>query len=375
MFGKKDKERSASVEDVREALSKVVDPILEKNLVELGMVRDVSVDDTRARIVIELPTPGWEAKELLETEIRAAVKKRASKVELELGFTHRVLPARPDAVGGQNLVPEAQNIILCASGKGGVGKSTVASNLATALSRMGANVGLLDADIYGPSIPTMFGTHEMPAMSADQRKLIPVSQHGLKLMSIGFVVKPEDAMVWRGPMLQKTLLQFMGDVDWGRLDYLVVDLPPGTGDIQLTLAQNVKVAGAILVSTPQDVALADVTRGKAMFDKVNIPVLGVVENMAWFECPSCKEKHHIFASGGASKLAAKLGLPVLGEVPIEIAVRESGDAGKPETITHPDSRSSRAFYSIARRVATELARQAATAAKSQQARGRLRIVQ
>ncbi|MBI2374709.1 MAG: iron-sulfur cluster carrier protein ApbC [Deltaproteobacteria bacterium] len=375
MFGKKDKDKSASVEDIREALSKVIDPILEKGLVELQMVKDISASEGRARVVIELPTPGWEAKELLETEIRSEIKKRAPKTEVELGFTHRVLPARPDAVGGQNLVPNAQNIILVASGKGGVGKSTVASNLAVTLSRMGANVGLLDADIYGPSIPTMFGTHEMPPFAPDQRKLIPVSQHGLKLMSIGFVVKTEDAMVWRGPMLQKALLQFMGDVDWGELDYLVLDLPPGTGDIQLTLAQNVKVAGAILVSTPQDVALADVTRGKAMFDKVNIPVLGVVENMAWFECPGCKEKHYIFANGGASKLASKLGLPMLGEIPLEIAVREGGDAGKPEAIAHPESRSSRAFQAIARRVATELARQAFTASRAATGRSRLRIVQ
>jgi ATP-binding protein involved in chromosome partitioning len=240
---------------------------------------------------------------------------------------------------------------------------------------MGANVGLLDADIYGPSIPTMFGTNEAPRIDEEAQKLRPVHQHGLYLMSIGFVVKPEEAMTWRGPMLNGALIQFLRDVEWGDLDYLILDLPPGTGDVQLTLAQNVKVSGAALVSTPQDVALADVVRAKTMFDKVAIPVLGVIENMSAFECPSCHKVHHIFAHGGAADLAGRLELPVLGEVPIEIGVRESGDKGRPEVLVRPESAASKAFFQIARRIATDLAVQAVKAEASGRISGRLKIVQ
>jgi ATP-binding protein involved in chromosome partitioning len=327
------------------------------------------------RIGIELPTPAWEPKDLLDQEIRRVLADSFEGRRVEIAWGSCVRASRPEAAGGQNLVPGARNILLFASGKGGVGKSTIASNFAASLTRMGANVGLLDADIYGPSIPTMFGTREMPKVAPGGNKLTPPHQYGLKLMSIGFVVDPKEAMTWRGPMLNGALIQFMRDVDWGDLDYLCLDLPPGTGDVQLTIAQNVKVSGAVLVSTPQDVALADVLRAKAMFDRVDIPVLGVVENMSWFECPSCAARHHIFAHGGATRMANELGIPALGEVPIEMSTRESSDVGKPEALVNPNSRVSKAIDAIVRRVATELARRAASSHKGPGGGGKLRIVQ
>lgn len=357
-------------EAVTERLEKVVDPELEKGLVEAGMVKDVKVEAKRLRIGIELPTPAWGPKALLEQEINSAVGELAGERKIEIAWGSNVRAARATAAGN-NLVPGARNIILFASGKGGVGKSTVATNVAAALSNLGANVGLLDADIYGPSIPTMLGTHERPEVSG--KKLIPLPRHGLKLMSIGFIVDPKEAMTWRGPMLNGALIQFMRDVEWGDLDYLVLDLPPGTGDVQLTIAQNVKVSGAVLVSTPQNVALADVTRGKAMFDRVDIPTLGVVENMSHFECTSCGAVHHIFNKGGAAQLAKDLDVPLLGEVPLEISTRESGDTGRPEVLANPNSQASQVFFAVASKLATMLAKQAA--ATPQKKSAGLRIIQ
>ena len=371
MFGKKDKLKS---EDVMKALAEVTDPILEKDLVKLGMIKDVQVEKKTVRINVDLPTPAWEPQALLDQEIRRVAAPVVGDREIELAWGSNVRPARPEAMGGENLVPAARNILLFASGKGGVGKSTVATNVAAALSKQGANVGLLDADIYGPSIPTMLGTREKPTADPAGKKIVPITQYGMKLMSIGFIVDPSEAMTWRGPMLNGALLQFMRDVVWGDLDYLCLDLPPGTGDVQLTIAQNVKVAGSILVSTPQDVALADVTRAKSMFDRVDIPTMGVVENMSWFECGNCSTRHEIFSHGGAAKLASELDIPVLGEVPIELGVRTSGDAGKPEVLTNPDSAASKAFDAIARRIATELAKTAVAATTKSAGAGRLRIV-
>jgi ATP-binding protein involved in chromosome partitioning len=375
MFGKKDKLTS---EEVLGILEKVYDPILEKNLIELGMVKNVTIDKQRVRIEVELPTPAWETQDVLAHEIAVALESKLDGLAIDMAWGSNVQASRSQESTGQNLVPGARNVILFASGKGGVGKSTIASNVSAALANLGANVGLLDADIYGPSIPTMFGTKEMPTVGPGGSKLTPVQQHGLKLMSIGFVVDAKDAMTWRGPMLNGALIQFMRDVEWGDLDYLCLDLPPGTGDVQLTIAQNVKVSGAVLVSTPQDVALADVTRAKSMFDKVGIPILGVVENMSAFECTDCGTVHHIFSNGGAERLAKELELPVLGQVPIELGVRESGDIGRPEVLANPNSRASVEVLKIAKRLATALAKQAidnAEKAKSRPGGGRLRIVQ
>ena len=369
MFGKKPP--AIAPDEVRAILDEIVDAELGKGLVAAGFVGDVTVDGPKVRVALSLPTPAWTTRPELARLIPEKLTAKNDKLEVDIAWGSDVLRSRPEAGGGQNLVPGARNLILFASGKGGVGKSTVATNVAAALAQMGANVGLLDADVYGPSIPTMLGTHDRPEVSG--QKLIPVSRHGLKLMSIGFIVPPTEAMVWRGPMLAGALTQFMRDVEWGDLDYLVLDLPPGTGDVQLTLAQNVKVSGAVLVSTPQDVALADVRRGKAMFDKVDIPTLGVVENMAYFTCGSCGAKHYIFNSGGASRLAQELKVPVIGEVPLETSTREAADQGVPEVIAHPDSASSTAFTTIARTLATMLAKQALNQPKKKA--GGLKIIQ
>lgn len=355
MFGKKDND-GLDAERVRALLANVIDPEFEKSLVDAAMLKDVTVDRKRIRVGLELPTPAWGPKDLLDQEIRRTLSDVASSRVIEIAWGSEVKSSRPPG-GGNNLIPGARNLILFASGKGGVGKSTVASNVAAALAHLGAHVGLLDADIYGPSIPTMLGTRERPQVSG--QKLIPVPRHGMRLMSIGFIVDPQDAMTWRGPMLNGALIQFMRDVEWGDLDYLVLDLPPGTGDVQLTIAQNVKVSGAVLVSTPQEVALADVIRGKAMFDKVDIPTLGVVENMAYFECDGCGKRHSIFSSGGAGKLAKELDVPLLAEIPLELGTRESADTGRPEVLVHPESAASRKFFEIARVLATRLAKQAA----------------
>lgn len=251
---------------------------------------------------------------------------------------------------------QIENTILVASGKGGVGKSTVAANLALAFAQKGFRVGLLDADIYGPSVPTMFGTNEKP-VAGENKKLKPIQKHGISLMSMGFLVDPGTPMVWRGPMLAGAVIQFVNDVEWGPLDYLFFDLPPGTGDIQLSLAQKVDVRGAVLVTTPQDVALADVVRAKAMFDRVRIETLGVVENMSYFLCDGCDKRHEIFAHGGGKRAAADLGVSFLGDIPLEPSVRSGGDEGTP-ILANPslgDSVSALSFGKIADRVAGRVA--------------------
>jgi len=269
------------------------------------------------------------------------------RFDVEWGARVRAAPQ----ASKEALIPDVKNVVLVGAGKGGVGKSTVALNLAVALSRMGAKVGLLDADFYGPSVPLMTGLMEArPAATEDQR-IQPLNAHGIKVMSIGFLVDPAQALIWRGPMLHGALVQLVRDVAWGELDYLVMDLPPGTGDVALTLSQQLRAAGGVLVTTPQDVALADVIRAKQMFDKVNIPVLGVVENMSQFICPHCGKGTHVFSHGGGRKAAERFGVPFLGEIPLEIKVREAGDNGTPVVASHPDSAEARAFVDMARNIA------------------------
>mgnify|MGYP006289563555 CR=1 FL=1 len=351
MFGNKGKDNLSS-EQIREVVGSVEDPVREKPLGELGFVGEIEDAKKRIHIVLKLPTPAWRGRSETEADIARALADAGDDRKVEIEVQSDVQRSRPQG-SGQSMVPGAKNVILFASGKGGVGKSTVATNIAAALADMGAKVGLLDSDIYGPSIPTMLGTHDRPQVVGN--RLIPVDRHGMKLMSIGFIVDPKQAMSWRGPMLNGALIQFMRDVEWGELDYLVLDLPPGTGDVQLTIAQNLKVSGAVLVSTPQDVALADVIRGKAMFDKVDVPTLGVVENMAYFICDGCSKKHYIFSAGGAGRVAKELKVPLLGEIPLETGTRESGDSGTPEVLGHPDSSASQAFREVAMHVATDLA--------------------
>jgi ATP-binding protein involved in chromosome partitioning len=266
-----------------------------------------------------------------------------------------------------------KDLVLVASGKGGVGKSTVAVNLAVALAKQGTPTGLLDADVYGPSIPTMLGDAAVQR-SADGRRLVPVERHGIKAISMGYLVDNNTAMVWRGPMLSSAVTQMIDDVEWGELDTLVFDLPPGTGDIQLTLAQKFKVTGAVLVTTPQDVALADVTRAKAMFDRVRIRTLGLIENMSYFVCPGCSERHEIFSSGGGERAARDLEIPFLGRIPIDTAVRASGDEGRPVVAAAPESESARAFSAIAGEL-RDRARSAREEIESQERRKRsLRVI-
>jgi len=266
-----------------------------------------------------------------------------------------------------------KNLILVASGKGGVGKSTVAVNLALALQEQGRQTGLLDADVYGPSIPTMFGPAEKP--ETDGGKLYPIEKYGLKLMSMGYLVAPDVAMIWRGPMLASAATQFVTDVEWGELDYLIFDLPPGTGDIQLTLAQKFKVTGAVLVTTPQEVALADVRRAKTMFDKVHIRTLGLVENMSYFICPNCETRHEIFSHGGGERGAKEMEIDFLGRVPLEPKVREGGDAGVPLLVGAPTSSTAQAFRDIATALDQRVQAIAQESAKKETTRRILPIVQ
>jgi ATP-binding protein involved in chromosome partitioning len=329
------------------ALRKVLDPELRRDLVSLGMVKDLSVEGETVRLKVELTTPACPLKETIGSDVKAALEAAGFKrVEIAWGAQVRSAPG----VAQSQLTPGVKNIILVGAGKGGVGKSTVAVNLGVSLARLGAKVGVLDADIYGPSLPMLTGLSERPT-SRDGQRLDPLEAHGVKVMSIGFLVDPEQALIWRGPMVTGALIQLLRDVNWGDLDYLVLDLPPGTGDVPLTLAQNVRAAGVVLVSTPQDMALADVIRAKLMFDKVSIPVLGIVENMSSFVCPHCRKDTPIFAHGGVRSAADKMGIRFLGEIPIDLAIREGGDRGVPVVAGAPDSPQAAAFLTVARNVA------------------------
>lgn len=354
-------------DEVLAALRTVEDPELHRDLVSLGMVKDLVVGEHRIYLTIVLTTPACPLKETIARDVTAAIGRVRPGVPVEIAWGAQVRSSHAPATGtGQALVPGVRNVVLVASGKGGVGKSTVAANLATALAADGARVGLLDADIYGPSIPTMFRVEARPE-SRDGKSIEPISVYGITLMSIGFFVPPEKAVVWRGPMVSGAILQFLRDVSWGELDYLVCDLPPGTGDAQLTFAQQLQVTGAVIVSTPQDVALTDVVRAKGMFDTVHVPVLGMVENMSFFECDGCGKRHEIFSHGGARAAAERFGVPFLGEVPIELAVRETGDAGCPVVVSRPDTPAARAFRDVARKVAARISVLHADAAEKAQA--------
>ncbi len=342
-----------------EALRKVMDPELRRDLVSLDMVKDLTVDGTAVRLQVELTTPACPLKETIGRDVKAALAGAGfERVEISWGARVRSAPGVAQAA----LTPGVKNIVLVGAGKGGVGKSTVAINLAVALARLGAKVGVLDADIYGPSLPVLTGITERPT-SSDGQKLDPLVAHGVSVMSIGFLIDPDQAIVWRGPMVTGAVIQLLRDVSWGDLDYLILDLPPGTGDVPLTLAQNIRAAGVVLVSTPQDLALADVIRAKLMFDRVSIPVLGLVENMSSFVCPHCRKETAIFAHGGAREAADKMGIGFLGEVPIDLAIREGGDAGVPVVAGAPDSPQAQAFFTVARNVAGAVSKQVVKAPK------------
>ncbi|HYE95671.1 MAG TPA: Mrp/NBP35 family ATP-binding protein [Rubricoccaceae bacterium] len=337
------------------ALSTVEEPDLKRDLVSLGMIRDLVVEGRRIAFTVVLTTPACPLKDLIEHRCRAALREAAPDAEVEIKMEASVTTGRdgtPEDAGWKHV----KNFVAVASGKGGVGKSTVAANLAVALAQAGARVGLVDADVYGPSVPLMFGIapDEKPEVN-ERRKIVPLEKHGLKLLSMGFLVEPESAVVWRGPMASSAVKQFLNDTDWGALDYLVLDLPPGTGDIQLTLVQTVPLTGAVVVSTPQPVALADARKGVAMFANVRVPVLGIVENMAYFTPPDLPDrKYYLFGEGGARRLAEDLAVPLLGEIPLEEGVRESGDRGLPVVLREPESAAARAFVEMAERTAQQV---------------------
>ncbi|MBI5542609.1 MAG: Mrp/NBP35 family ATP-binding protein [Deltaproteobacteria bacterium] len=341
--------------DVLAALSKVNDPEIMRDLVSLNMVKDVKVEGGAVSVKIELTTPACPLKGKVQSDVEAALRAipGVSSVNVTMGAQVRAAAKAQD-----DLLPGVKNVILVGAGKGGVGKSTCAVNLAVSLQREGATVGLLDADFYGPSVPMMMGIKQKP-VSKDGRTLEPIDAYGIKVMSIGLLVDPDQALIWRGPMLHGALMQLFRDVSWGALDYLVVDLPPGTGDVPLSISQQIRASGAVLVTTPQDVSLADVMKAKLMFDKVNIPVLGMVENMSNFICPHCQKATPIFDQGGGRRASEAMGIPFLGEIPLDLAVRQGGDQGVPIVIGVPESPQSKAFASMARNIAGQVSRQAA----------------
>jgi ATP-binding protein involved in chromosome partitioning len=344
-------------ERVLEAVSGVQEPAIGRSLVELRMIPAVEIEGSRVNLVVELLSPIAPYRDTIERELKDAARGIPGVETVEVTFHTRV---RPSGSGKTDADPIAgvRNTIAVASGKGGVGKSTVAANLAVALSKAGAKVGLLDADVYGPSIPLMMGQGTKPLVRGG--KIVPLEAHGVKIMSIGFLLDPDKALIWRGPLVAQLITQFLNDVLWEDLDYLVIDLPPGTGDVQLTLTQKIPLSGAVIVTTPQDVALADAVKGLKMFQEVKTPVVGIIENMSGFVCPCCGTVTPIFGEGGGRRTAEEHGVPFLGEVPIDPVIREGGDTGSPIVAAHPDSVTAKAFERLAEAVAIQLARDAAT---------------
>lgn len=343
---------------VLQALSNVMEPDLGKDLVTLNMIKDVAIEGKKISFTVVLTTPACPLKEQIRKACENAIIYYLAKdAEVEVNMTANVTSKRGE---DRPLLPQVKNVIAVASGKGGVGKSTIASNLAVALAKTGAKVGLVDADIYGPSMPIMFDVvNEKPRLENidGQSYMIPVESHGVKLLSIGFFADTSQAIVWRGPMASKALTQLFRDAYWGELDYMIIDLPPGTGDIHLTLVGNIPLTGAIVVSTPQQVALADAEKGVGMFriPSINVPVLGIIENMSYFSPEELPDhKYYIFGKDGAKQLAEKIDVPLLGQVPLVQSIREAGDAGRPAGLQH-NTLVSQIFDEIAGRVAQEVA--------------------
>ena len=338
-------------ENVLQALRSVQDPDLHRDIVTLGFVKNLAIKGKDVSFDLVLTTPSCPVRDQFVADCEHVLRKNIEGIgKIDIHMTSSVV-AHVN-VQKETILPGVKNTIAIASGKGGVGKSTVAVNLAVSLALDGAKVGLIDADVYGPSAPLMFGINEKPKVV--DNKLIPLEKYGVKIMSIGFLVDPMQAVIWRGPMASGAVKQFMGDVNWGDLDYLVFDLPPGTGDIQLTLVQTVPLTGAVIVTTPQDVALADARKGLVMFHKVNVPALGIVENMSYFICRHCGQRENIFDNGGGSRTATELGVPFLGEIPIETRIRIGGDQGKPVVAVEPESDSSQVIRKIARNLAAQV---------------------
>jgi ATP-binding protein involved in chromosome partitioning len=336
---------------VLEALKVVQDPDLHRDIVALGFVKDLKVDDSRVSFTIELTTPACPVKDQMRDQARAAVMQVPGVAAVDVQMSARVRDAG-GVDGTRSPIAGVKNVIAIGAGKGGVGKTTIAVNLAIALAKCGGRVGLIDADIYGPNVPIMLGVKTQ--LTTDGEKIVPAEKFGLQLISMGFLTSDDAPIIWRGPMLHGALQQFFREVRWRDLDYMVVDLPPGTGDVALSLSQTIPVAGSVVVTTPQQVSLADSRRAVAMYKKLNIPPLGLIENMSHFVCPECQHEADIFGHGGGEKMAAELGIPFLGRIPIYQPIREGSDAGVPLMISEPDSPASRAFMAAAERMAAQI---------------------
>jgi ATP-binding protein involved in chromosome partitioning len=356
---------SVAREDVVDALRKIVHPDEDKDIIRLDMVKDLTVEDERVSFTVVVKNPDSAFANQVQEACRRVLHEEVDRqLEVDVELDSEMIPLGDDVMVGDQSGEKQQtsgedgvkNTIAVASGKGGVGKSTVAVNLAMALSEQGYNVALVDTDIYGPSVPKMMGMEGEKPRVNDEKKIVPLEKHGIKLLSMGFMVDPDKAVVWRGPMVTKAVRQFLGDVHWGDIEYMILDLPPGTGDVQLTVVQTIPLTGAVIVSTPQDMALADARKGKAMFDNVNVPVVGMVENMAYFTPPDLPDrKYYLFGREGAKELAKELDVPFLGQVPIEQKVRETGDDGTPIVRAYPDSLSAQSFDGIADELVEQVA--------------------
>jgi ATP-binding protein involved in chromosome partitioning len=336
-----------TVDQVLTSLRKVVDPELHKDIVTMGMIKDLAITDEKVSFTLELTTPACPFNDDIEHDVRAAISDIGVQ-NLDLKVTARVMEGR--AISMDELIPDVKNIIAVASGKGGVGKTTISVNLALALARSGAKVGLLDADIYGPSVPLMLGAEADPQVL--KNKIQPPNVEGIKVISMGFFYEQsQQAGIYRGPIVSGIIKQFLTDVEWGSLDYLIIDLPPGTGDAPLTMAQTIPVTGIIIVTTPQDVAMNVAVKALGMFSKLNVPIVGVIENMSYLQCPHCSEHISVFGKGGGQKISEKFGIPFLGEIPLSPQIMEGSDKGKPVIVSDPDSIQANALRKVAKTIA------------------------
>jgi ATP-binding protein involved in chromosome partitioning len=345
---------TVSESQVIDALRPIVDPDFGRSIVDLGFVKDLRIDGGLVSFAIELTTPACPVKAEFERRARECVSALPGVERVEVAMTANTRGRAPAGAATREALPGVKNAIAVASGKGGVGKSTVALNLALALRASGASVGLMDADVYGPSVPLLTGVHGRPR--AEDKRVFPLEAFGVKLMSMGFFADRDAPVIWRGPMVHGLIRQFLTDVDWGELDYLVIDMPPGTGDAALTLTQQAPLAGALIVTTANDLSLIDARKGLRMFQKVEVPVLGIVENMSYFTPPDLPDRrYYIFGRGGGRRTAEELGVPFLGEIPIDPRIVEGGDAGRPIVVEAPDSDAARAFRELAGMIARRLA--------------------
>ena len=338
-------------EQVLAVLRTVMEPELKKDIVALTFVRNVKVEGAQVSLTLELPQPSAKHREVLEKQCQEVLLRLPGIKEAKIKIALKVGIVQPEP---KSALADVGHLVAVASGKGGVGKSTVAVNLALALKAQGKRVGLLDTDIYGPSIPIMLGTMGQPQQQGN--RILPLEAYGVKLMSIGFLAGAEAPVIWRGPMVHNIVNQFLQQIEWGTLDYLILDLPPGTGDAQLTLTQTVRLSGAVIVTTPQDVALEDVHRGIRMFEQVKVPILGVVENMSYYECTSCGHREEIFSHGGGKHAAKKYDVPFLGEIPLLPAIRAAGDSGTPIVVGDPGSAAALSYRTLAEHVQEQLIR-------------------